>query len=88
MTVLSNRRKNDLQNVGVNVTKTFRTSVPGGTKWEVHFQYARSLLSRAEGKQYARVYICEEYGHDDIAFFANPKTIDNTFYAVFFTEWR
>lgn len=83
-----NPRRRALANVGVMVTKTFCETVPGGCKREVHFRYAASLLRRADAKQYASVFILEEYNVADVAFFANPDTIDNAFYAVFFTNWR
>lgn len=77
-----------LTNVGVFVAKTYQHKVPGGSRWEIHFRYAASLVKRSDAKVYAQVYMREEYGVEDCAFFANPKTIDNSFYAIFFTDWR
>jgi len=80
--------REELSRCGVMVTKSFQILVPGGSKWEIHFRYAASLIGRAEAKNYARVYILSEFNVEDVAFFANPKTIDNSFYSVFFTDWR
>lgn len=80
--------RRDLANAGVIVSKTFSERVPGGTRWEVHFRYASSLLKRADAKILAQCYIAEVFRVTEVAMFANPETIDNSFYSVFFTDWR
>lgn len=80
--------RDTLSQLGVIVAKSYEQQVKGGTEWKIHFTFAASMMSRKEAKLLAAIYINEQYGVDEVAYFANPDSADNKFYAVFFTSWR